>query len=120
MARGRETGHVDAGDSMRKLLAALIFLAGAAACFAMSPTGFVYPVDRSGQYGVSLYPVPHPDCESIGYVHAWEYLTTVGVTLLYCLEDPGCNDPVPTRVCRNCGKRQIKPKPKRTEWEDVK
>lgn len=111
----------------RLILAALVM--------AMASTGYsgysgymittlemVQPVNRSGQNGVSLYPNPgdHPDCESIGYVHAWDYPRVFGRTAMYCPDDPGCNDPPETRVCRNCGKSQVKPKPTQHPWEDVK
>lgn len=62
-----------------------------------------------------------PDCESIGYVHAWEDTTPNVVYTVICPEDyPGCGSPNRSRMCLNCGKRQVKPKPTPHLWEDVK
>jgi hypothetical protein len=61
-----------------------------------------------------------PDCESIGYVHAWEDTTPNASYTIYCPGDPDCGSPNRSRACLNCGKRQVKPKPTPHLWEDVR
>ena len=103
---------------MRKYLAVAILLCASVA-WASTLNANLLSADLSAGMNITV-PLNRPDCESIGYVHAWEYPTTIMTTLLYCPDDPGCNDPAPTRVCLNCGKRQVKPKPTKHAWEDVK
>ncbi len=107
---------------MRRLFIALLIVAFSATAIGSTEISglvadglSVYPVDRNGGP-----PSTRPDCESIGYAHAWVETISFGTTALYCPDDPECNDPPRVRVCQNCGKKQIKYRPKPTPWEDMK
>ena len=103
---------------MRKYLAVAILLCASVAG-ASTLNANLLSADLSAGMNITV-PPNRSDCESIGYVHAWVDTTPNVYYTIYCPSDPDCGSPAPTRVCLNCGKRQVKPKPTKHPWEDVK
>lgn len=80
--------------------------------------GIYFYVDNIVTYPV-YKPPPKPKCEDIGFVHSWSEDPYRNCVVLTKIPLETVCEPA-SRVCLNCGKKQIYREPSNGYWEDVK